>query len=95
MIKGDLFTGPIEYAIKNTMKQYEKSEGDDEKLIYELLKRSAVIWENIKIHNLQICGMTFEQFCNQCEEKTNVVFLTDEEIHDINKAMQIIKIIKE
>ena len=95
MVNGDVFTAPIEFALEKTMKEFEGSDNKNDKIIYEGLRRSATVWESIKIHNLQICGMTYDQFCKQCETKTNVVFLTDDEMQNINKAMRIMKAIEE
>ena len=95
MVNGDVFTAPIEFALQKAMKELEESDDKNDKIIYEGLRRSMAVWENIKIHNLQIFGMTYDQFCKQCETKTNIVFLTDDEMQNINKAMRIMKVIEE
>lgn len=94
MNNSDFMISPIEYALQETIKKFENSDKDDEKLIYELLKRSEAIWSSIKINGLQTYGMTYEDFCNQCKEKRNVLFLTDEELENINKAIQVVNIMK-
>ena len=94
MVNGDAFTAPIEFALRKTMKEFEKSDDKNDKIIYEGLRRSMEVWEGIKIHNLQIYGVSYEQFCEQCKTKTNIVFLTDDEMQDINKAMRIIKVME-
>ena len=95
MVNGDAFTAPIEFTLQKAMKEFEGSDDKNDKIIYEGLRRSMTVWENIKIHNLQIFGMTYDQFCKQCETKTNIVFLTDDEMQNINKAMRIMKVIEE
>ena len=92
MVKGDIFTMPIVFALQETMKQFENYDNDNDKMIYESLRRSKAIWENIKIHGLEIYGMTYEQFCDQCDKKRNIVFLADDEIEDFNKAVEIMNI---
>lgn len=94
MVKGDVFTSPIDFALQETMKRFENQNNDNDKLIYENLKRSKKIWENIKINGLEICGMTYEQFCEQCDRKKNIVFLSDDEIDDFNKAVEIMNVIR-
>lgn len=94
MVKGDIFTNPIDFALQETMKRFEPKENEDNKLIYEALRRSQVMWENIKIHGLEICGMTYEQFCEQCNKKKNIVFLADDEVEDFNKAIQIMNVMR-
>ena len=94
MVKGDIFTSPIDFALQETMKQFEDSDKDNDKLIYNSLRRSQVMWENIKIHGLEICGMTYEQFCEQCNKKKNIVFLADDEVEDFNKAVQIMNVMR-
>ena len=95
MVNGDAFTAPIEFALQKAMKEFEESDDKNDKIIYEGLRRSMAVWEGIKIHNLQIYGVSYEQFCEQCETKTNIVFLTDDEMQNINKAMRIMKVIEE
>ena len=92
MIKGDIFTSPINFALQETIKKFENDE--ENKLLYEVLRRSMAMWENIRINGLEICGMTYEQFCEQLEKKKNVVFLSDEEVESFNKAIQIMSVIK-
>ena len=94
MVKVDIFTSPIDFALQETIKQFEDSDKDNDKLIYNSLRRSQVMWENIKIHGLEICGMTYEQFCEQCNKKKNIVFLADDEVEDFNKAIKIMKVMK-
>lgn len=94
IIIGDIFTSPIDFALQETIKQFEDAENNHDKLIYEALKRSRRIWENIRINGLEICGMTYEQFCAQCDKKRNIVFLSDDELDDFNKAIQIMEIMK-
>ena len=94
MAKGDIFTSPIDFALQETMKRFENSEDDNDKLIYETLRRSKAMWENIEIHGLEICGMTYEQFCEQCNEKNHIVFLSDDEAENFNKAVEIMNVIR-
>ena len=94
MVKGDIFTSPIDFALQETMKQFENYDNDNDKMIYESLRRSKAIWDNIRVHGLDICGMTYEQFCNQCSTKRNIVFLSDDEVENFNKALQIMNVMK-
>ena len=43
MAKGDIFTSPIDFALQETMKRFENSEDDNDKLIYEILRRSKAM----------------------------------------------------
>ena len=94
MVKGDVFTSPIDFALQEVMKQFENANNDNDKMIYESLRRSRAMWENIRVHGLEICGMTYEQFCEQCDRKKNIVFLSDDELGDFNKAIEIMKVIR-
>lgn len=92
MIKGDIFTSPIEFALQEAITKYE---GDEENnLLREALKRSKAMWESIRIRGLQICGMTYEQYCEQLESKRNVIFLTDDEMKDYIKAQKIMNALR-
>lgn len=94
IINGDIFTSPINFALEETMKRFENAEEDHEKLIYEALKRSKRLWENIRINGLEILGMTYEQFCDQCDKKRNIIFLSDDELDDFNKAVEIMDVMR-
>jgi hypothetical protein len=75
-------------ALENMIKQIEE-EGIDSKtngLIYETLKRDKAVIENLSINGLEYVGYTFDQFCEQCKEKKNILFLTDEELRIYNEA---------
>lgn len=89
---GDIFTSPIDYALKETMKQFENKNDGDSKLIYSALARSRAICEKIIINGINVYGMTFEQFCDQLDKKKNVIFLSDDEIEYYNKAVEIMNI---
>lgn len=93
MVKGDIFTSPIDFALQETMKNFENADNDNDKFIYEMLKRSKAIWDSITINGLEIIGMTYEQFCEQFEHKKHVVFLTDDEVVKFNKAVQIMNVL--
>lgn len=90
-MKDDTFTSSIEFAIEKTLETLGDSQ--DERIIREGLKRSAKMWESIRIHGLQICGMTYEQYCEQLENKRNVIFLSDDEMCDYIKAKKIMNIL--
>lgn len=91
--KGDVFTSPIEFAIEKTLKTLGSSE--DDRIIEEGLKRSSKMWEAIRVRGLSICGMTYEQFCEQFEEKKNVIFMSDSELENYNKAVKIMDVLNE
>lgn len=93
MIKGDIFTSPIEFAIKKTIKTLGDTE--DERIIKEGLRRSAKMCETIRISGISTCGMTYEQFCEQFEEKKNVIFMSDEELEVYYKAVKIMNVLDE
>ena len=92
MIKGDIFTSPIDFALQETMKKFENDE--QSRFLYESLRRSKVMWENIRINGIEIVGLTYEQFCDQFENKKNVVFLSDDEVKDLNKAFEIMRVMR-
>lgn len=94
MVKGDIFTSPIDFALQKTIEQFENSDNNNDKIIYESLRRSKVMWENIRIYGLNICGMTYEEFCDQCDNKKNIIFLSDDELEDFNKAVKIMNVMR-
>ena len=52
VVKGDIFTVPINFALQETMKRFENSDDENNKIIYEGLRRSKAVWENIRINGL-------------------------------------------
>lgn len=84
----NLFTMPINFAIKDTMKKFENSTDEDGRIIYESLRRCDIIWDMITLSGVEIYGLTYEQFCKQFEEKRNVVFFTDEELEVYRKISE-------
>ena len=94
MIKGDIFITPIDFALDLALEKYANSDDSDSKFTYELLRRSKAMWENIRIHGLDVYGMTYEQFCNQFNDKKNIIFMSDDELKDFNKAVEIMKVMR-
>lgn len=92
MVKGDIFTSPVDFALQEAINRFENDK--ENKLLYGALKRSRAMWGNIKINGLEICGLTYEQFCEQLEKKKNIVFLSDDEVADFNKAVQIMNVMR-
>lgn len=93
MTNGDIFTSPIEFAIGKALETLGDCEND--RIIKESLKRNAKMWEAIRVHGLSIYGMTYEQFCKQFEEKKNVIFMSDGELENYNKAVKIMNALNE
>ena len=90
----NIFKNPIIFALEETMKRFENPDNKEDKIIYESLRRSKIMWENVRINYLDIGGMTYEQFCDYVNKKKNIMFLTDDEVEDFNKAVQIMNIMR-
>ena len=93
MVKGDIFISPIDFALQETMKKFENATDDNDKFIYEALKRSKAMWDKLMVNGLEICGLTYEEYCKQLEDKPNIVFLSDDEVDKYNKAIKIMEIL--
>ena len=91
----DIFTAPIDFALQEAMKNFENVTDSNNKLNYEALKRSKAVWENIKINYLEVYGLTYAQFCEQLENKNNIMFLSDDEVENFNKALKIMNALNE
>lgn len=85
----------IEFALKETMKRFENSASESDQIIYNLLSRSLILWKHIKIHGIDMYGMDLNEFSHYCDEKRNLMFLTDEEMKNLDKAMKIAEVLKE
>lgn len=89
----DLLAGPIEFALQKVIKEYENPTNNAEKVIYEVLKRSEAVWNKIKIGGLNVYGLSYDEFCKQCEEKPNIMFLSNDEVDTLKMAIEIAKIV--
>ena len=88
----------IQYLIKYLNQEISKFENSDEEykqIIYEDLIRTKKLLENINVYGVQVLNISYDQYCDNLEERHNVLFLTDEEIQDIRKALKIYATIKE
>ena len=82
----------IDYAFDVAI---EKHKHDDNDFIYNALKRDKKMWETIRTCGLEMYGMSYEDFCKQCEKKRNIIFVSDDNLADYNKAVKIMRIINE
>ena len=94
MIKDNVIVTPIDFALDVALEIYVNADDSDGKFTYELLRRSKAMWENIRIHGLDSYGITYEQFCDQFNRKKNIVFFTDDELKDFNKAIEIMQVMR-
>lgn len=89
------FLGAAVYAIDREIKQHEGREEDYHKIIYAGLLRSRTVLEALKINNLQVVNMSYEEFCKQVQNKTEVVFMTEEEAEEMREALKLYRKIRE
>lgn len=89
------FLGATVYAIDREIKQHEGREEDYHKIIYAGLLRSRTVLEALKINNLQVVNMSYEEFCRQVKDKTEVVFMTGEEAAEMWEALKLYRKIRE
>lgn len=81
----DFFVDTMTHALE----MFERSISDNDALIIELVRRCKKLCEHLRIKGIKFTNMTYEEFCTQCEKKKNIVFMSDEEIVDHNKAMRV------
>lgn len=72
-IKNDMYINAIEYAIKKTLESIGNSEYEN--IVRETLKRNIKILESVKIHGLEMCCLTYEQFCKQIDSKKYHIYV--------------------
>lgn len=89
------FLGAAVYAIDQEIKQHEGKEEEHHKIIYAGLLRSRTVLEALKVNGLQIVGMSYEEFCRQVEDKTEVIFMTEEEAAEMWEALKLYRKIRE
>ena len=89
------FLGAAVYAIDREIKQHEGQEEEHHTIIYAGLLRSRTVLEALKINNLQVVNMSYEEFCRQMKDKTEVVFMTEEEAEEMREALKLYRKIRE
>ncbi len=88
------FLGAAVYAIDNEIKHHRGKDEEHHKIIYAGLLRSRAVLEGLKINNLQIVNMSYEDFCRQVGDKTEVIFMTEEEVEEMREALRLYRKIK-
>ena len=91
----DEFSSTIAFAIREAMQQFEGKNDERSKVMYRCLQASEEVFYNLYIAGIDLFGKPYERFLEELKEKRNVVFLTDEEAKNYNKAMKIIDIMGE
>lgn len=89
----DLSTGPINYAIDHLITECKDKTDESSKIIYNALIRSKIVWENILVHGIEYYGLSYEEFCKQFENKSRIIFLSDDEFEKYKKALAIMDIL--
>ena len=84
----NIFTSPIKFALERTMKESENTTDENDKFIYESLRRANCLFEDVTIHGISICGMTYEDYARQCKDKKNLLFLSDEEFEKYKRIIK-------
>lgn len=93
-----LVTPSIQYLIKyldQEIPKYKDSDEEYKQIVYEELIRTKKLLENIKVYGVQVLNTSYKQYCNNLEERHNILFLTDEEMQDIRNALKLYTTIKE
>ena len=89
------FLGAAVHAIDQEIKQHEGQEEEYHKIIYAGLLRSRKVLEALKINNLQVVNMSYEEFCKQVKDKTEVIFMTEEEAGEMREALKLCRKVRE
>ena len=91
----DLLLQPALFAIDEQIKKFENSDNEDEKIIYQGLIRSKTVLEKLNIYGTNLIGKSYREFRNDLTKKTNVVFMTDKELREAKKAIEIYRTLRE
>lgn len=76
-------------TITHALEMYARSISDSDGFMIELVRRCQKLWEHLRIQGIEFMNMTYEEFCDQCEKKKNIVFMSDEEFDEYKKAIRI------
>lgn len=75
------------FAVEHLMDELSGRQDEPSKIVMESLRRSQAFLSNIKILGFETCGVTYEDFCKQLEQKTNIIFLSDHELSRYRDAV--------
>lgn len=88
----------VQYLIKyldQEIPKYKDSDEEYKQIIHEELIRTKKLLENIKVYGIQVLNTSYDQYCDNLEERHNILFLTDGEMQDIRNALKLYTAIKE
>ena len=88
----------VQYLIKyldQEIPKYKDSDEEYKQIVYEELIRTKKLLENIKVYGIQVLNTSYDQYCENLEERHNILFLTDEEMQDVRNALKLYTTIKE
>lgn len=91
----DLLLQPALFAIDEQIKKFENSDDEDEKIIYQGLIRSKTVLEKLNIHGANLIGKSYREFKNDLVKKTNIVFMTDKELREAKKAIELYRTLRD
>ena len=94
-LPNDEFSSTIALALREMMKRFEGKDDEHSIIMYRCLQGSEEVFRNLYIAGIELFGKTHERFLEELKEKRNVVFLSDDEIKDYNRAMKVVEFMKE
>lgn len=85
----------VNQFIEDKISSLKENNDENSKILEAVLLRTSKVLENIQLYGIDPLNKTYKEFCQYIDNKKNVIFLSDEELHDVQKALKIYKIIKQ
>ena len=86
-----LFSDPVDFSLNKLINDIKINPTQNTRFCLGIINRVREIWKKIKIHGIETCGLTYDEFLNQLESK-HIIFFTDKEAKDYMKSKEIIKL---
>ena len=95
LIGGTYHMYPVLKVLDDEIEKYEKQDDEASKIVYQCLIRGRVILENLEIYGVNSIGMTYEEFAEYVNKKRHVLFMDDEDMKRMKKALDMYNAIKQ
>ena len=85
----------MKFAVNRYIYDYANSEEEHKNIIYESLIRARYLLDRMEIYGVDVYGKNYSEWKDDVDNKTHVVFMSDEELKELNKCAKLAKVLKE
>ena len=85
----------MKFAVNRYIYDYANSEDEYKKIIHESLIRARYLLDKMEIYGVDVYGKNYSEWKDDVDNKTHVIFMSDEEMKEWNKCAKLAKVLKE